>query len=258
MYAEERQREIAALVVRDGRVSVVGLAESYGVTAETVRRDLSALERSGHVRRVHGGAVPIGVVAERNLTERDSANADQKERIAVAAAGLVAPTASTLALDAGSTVSRLVGHLPRQQRLVLFTHSLTVASRALSLGQNGGEPAELHLLPGRVRPSTAAAVGSDTVAAVERLRFDVVFLGTNGLTAAHGLSTPDPEEAATKRALVAAARRVVVLADADKLGEEHLVRFAGVDEVDTVVTDDRVADRDVTALEAAGVEVLVA
>ncbi len=258
MYAEERQREIADVVARDGRVSVVELAAAYDVTSETVRRDLSALERAGLVRRVHGGAVPVGVVAERNLSERDSANADQKERIARAAAGLLPPTATTLALDAGSTVARLVALLPRDQRLVLVTHSLTVATRALALGQNGGEASEVHLLPGRVRPTTAAAVGSDTVAAIERLRFDIAFLGTNGLTAEHGLSTPDAEEAATKRALVAAARRVIVLADADKLAEEHLVRFAHLREVDSVVTDDRVSDRDVADLESAGVEVLVA
>ncbi len=168
-----------------------------------------------------------------------------------------------MALDAGTTVARLVTHLPRDRRLVLFTHALPVATRALALGQsspgtNGSEQVELHLLPGRVRVTTAAAVGSDTVAAIGRLRFDVAFLGTNGLSLARGLTTPDPEEAATKRALVAAAQRTIVLADADKLAEEHLVRFAHLSEVDTVVTDDRVTERDVADLESAGVEVLVA
>ena len=253
MYAEERQQAIAEQVVRQGRVSVTDLAEVYDVTTETVRRDLSALERAGLLRRVHGGAVPLRAVTEAGLSERDESNADVKERIARAAAGLLPPVQATLALDAGSTVGRLAAHLPRDRRLTVFTHALPVASRLVAQAH-----VELHLLPGRVRATTVAAVGTETVAALERLRVDLAFVGTNGLAVGHGLSTPDVEEAGTKSALVACARQVVVLADADKVGQEHVVRFAELGVVDTLVTDDRIADRDVTALQAVGMEVVVA
>src|SRR5439155_10846181 len=108
--------------------------------------------------------------------------------------------------------------------------------------------------PGRVRPTTQAAVGDETVAALGRLRTDVAFVGTNGVSAAHGLSTPDHGEAAVKRAIVTGARQVVVLADAAKLGEEHLVRFADLDEIDVLVTDGRAPADQLAALEAVGVE----
>ena len=255
MYAEERQQAMAQLVAERGRLSVNVLAEEYDVTTETVRRDLSALERMGLVRRVHGGAVPADTLAviESGLGERDQANTAQKERIARAALELLPPAGSTVLLDAGSTTNRFASLLPRDLRLIVVTHAVPVAARLA-----GNPQIELHLLPGRVRTTTQAAVGVDTVAALQHLRADVVFLGTNALTLAHGLSTPDRDEAATKRAMVASARQVVVLADASKIGVESSLRFATLDEVDVLVTDDGVADADRRALMRTGLEVVVA
>src|SRR6476660_27194 len=208
MYAEERQQAMAQLVAARGRLSVTVLADEYDVTTETVRRDLSALERMGLVRRVHGGAVPPDSLAviESGLVERDATNTAEKERIARAALTLLPPAGSTVLIDAGTTTHRFASMLPRDHRLIVVTHAVPVAARLA-----GNPQIELHLLPGRVRTTTQAAVGADTVAALANLRADVVFLGTNGITADHGLTTPDWDEAATKRAMVAAARQVVVL-----------------------------------------------
>ncbi len=115
---------------------------------------------------------------------------------------------------------------------------------------------ELHLLPGRVRATTQAAVGEDTVEALRRLRTDVAFLGTNALSADHGFSTPDHSEAAAKRAMVAAGQRVVVLADSSKVGQENIVRFATLDDVDVLVTDGGIADRDLHVLARSDVDVV--
>ncbi|WP_121252402.1 DeoR/GlpR family DNA-binding transcription regulator [Nocardioides ferulae] len=255
MYAEERQQAMAQLVAARGRLSVAVLAEQYDVTTETVRRDLSALERMGLVRRVHGGAVPANSLAviESGLGERDAANTAEKERIAKAALDLLPPAGATVLIDAGTTTARLAMLLPRDHRLVVFTHAVPVAARLATYPQ-----VELHLLPGRVRRTTHAAVGTDTVAALADLRADVAFLGTNGLTVAHGLSTPDRDEAATKRALVAGARQVVVLADASKIGQESTVRFAGIDDIDVLVTDSGVDAEEQAELAQAGVEVVIA
>ena len=114
---------------------------------------------------------------------------------------------------------------------------------------------DLRLLPGRVRPTTQAAVGADTVAALSELRVDVAFLGTNGLTVGHGLTTPDPDEAAIKRAIVGCGRLVVALVDASKFGVETAVRFAAPADVDVVVTDDGISAADRRALTEAGIEV---
>jgi DeoR family fructose operon transcriptional repressor len=255
MYAEERQQAMAQLVAERGRLSVNVLAEQYDVTTETVRRDLSALERMGLVRRVHGGAVPAHTltVIESGLVERDSSNTLEKERIARAALDLLPPAGSTILLDAGSTTNRLASLLPRDHRLTVVTHAVPIAARLA-----GSPQIELILLPGRVRSTTQAAVGTDTVAALADLRADVVFLGTNGLTLEHGLSTPDRDEAATKRAMVASSRRAVVLADASKIGTESTLRFASLEEIDVLVTDDGISATELRELTRAGLEVVVA
>lgn len=255
MYAEERQQAMARLVADRGRVSVTDLATTYDVTTETVRRDLSALERLGLLRRVHGGAVPAHALSslEQGLGERDQVRVEAKDAIAAACSALLPPPGSAVVLDAGTTTARMVAAWPRDTRLTVFTHSVPLLARLVTFPQ-----VDLHVLPGRVRSTTQAAVGPDTVAALGRLRADVAFVGTNGLTVEHGLSTPDPDEAATKRAIVGAAQQVVVTTDASKVGTDALVRFAALEEVDVLVTD---ADLDPTQrrrLETAGLEVVVA
>jgi len=255
VYAEERRQAMADLITQRGRLSVNELADAYSVTTETVRRDLSELERAGLVRRVHGGAVPAEALTllETALVDRDLARAEEKERIAVAALDLLPHPGGSVLVDAGTTTSRLAAHLPSDPKLTVITNAVPIAARLAS-----SSSAELHLLPGRVRLRTQAAVGEDTVAALSLLRVDVLFLGTNGISLHHGLSTPDHSEAAAKRAMVGSANKVVLLADSSKIGREHTVRFAQLSDVDVLVTDAGISDLDVKALSDFGIEVVVA
>jgi DeoR family fructose operon transcriptional repressor len=255
MYAEERQQAIARLVTERGRMSVNQLAREYAVTTETVRRDLSTLERMGLVRRVHGGVVPPNSLSliESGIRERDQVNIERKERIARAALAQLPAAGGTMLLDAGSTTVRLAMLLPADHQLTIFTHAVPIAARLAGLRH-----IDLRLLPGRVRRTTQAAVGAETVAAISHLRVDVSFLGTNGMTPEHGLTTPDVDEAAVKRALVESGRQVVTLADASKFGIDTAVRFASPAEVDVLVTDDGVSAADRRAFGRAGIEVVVA
>jgi DeoR family fructose operon transcriptional repressor len=255
MYAEERQQAIARLVTERGRMSVNQLSREYAVTTETVRRDLSTLERLGLVRRVHGGVVPPSSLSliESGIRERDQVNIERKERIARVALAQLPGARGTILLDAGSTTVRLATLLPGDHPLTVFTHAVPIAGRLAGLRH-----IDLRLLPGRVRRTTQAAVGADTVAALSNLRVDVSFVGTNGITAEHGLTTPDADEAAVKRALVESGSRVVVLADSSKFGIETAIRFASPAEVDVLVTDDEVSSADRRALGRAGIEIVVA
>ena len=255
MFVEERQQAIAELITRRGRMSVVDLAREYDVTTETIRRDLSTLERLNVLRRVHGGAVPANAftVIEAGLRDRDLAQTQEKDAIAAATLSLLPEADATLIFDAGSTTVRLAESLPRNRRFTVFTNSVPVASR---LAEN--EQVDLHLLPGRVRKTTAAAVGAETVAKLSQIRADVAFIGTNGITVRHGLSTPDSAEAATKRAMIQAAQRIVVLADSTKIGRELTVRFADLNDIDVLVTDAEIAPADKAAFESLGIEVVIA
>ncbi|MFE9174194.1 DeoR/GlpR family DNA-binding transcription regulator [Streptomyces kebangsaanensis] len=251
MYAPERQQEILRLARDGGRVDVVSLAEEFQVTAETIRRDLKALDRAGLLRRVHGGAIPVGRLDfEPDLAERESTAADEKDRIAKAALAEL-PAEGTLILDAGTTVARLAAALPLEAELTVVTHSLPTAAR---LADHPG--VQLHLVGGRVRTRTRAAVDAWALRAYGEIRADVLFVAANGFSAEHGLTTPDLAEAAVKRAAIAAARRVVLLADSTKHGQEHFARFGGLDDVDLLITDSGLSPEDAAAIERGGTEVV--
>jgi DeoR family fructose operon transcriptional repressor len=255
MYAVERQLAIAKSVAQHGRLSVNELATQYGVTNETVRRDLDVLERAALIKRVHGGAVRYESVTSLGLALDDGAreHANEKDRIAKCALDYLPRDNGTVIVDAGSSTGRLVSMLPGGRPLRLLTNSVPIAARVV-----GSQHITLHVLPGRVRPTTQAAIGDDLVAALSALRADVAFLGTNGISLGHGFSTPDSDEAAAKRAMIASAHRVVVLADSTKLGAESTVRFATLADVDIVITDNGADDQDVMSLRDAGVEIVVA
>ena len=222
-----------------GRLSVTELAEKYDVTTETVRRDLSTLERAGLVRRVHGGAVPATslTVLETAVSDRDRA---QRRREGPHRAAALAPPAPTGGSRRCSTPAPpppgWPGCSPVDRRLDVFTHAVPIAARL------AGRPSvELHLLPGRVRPTTQAAVGEDTVAALSaaarrrRLRRH-----QRHLARATACRTPDHERGRGQAGDRGAARTGWSCSPTPrKLGEEHLVRFADLDEVDVLVTDER-------------------
>ncbi|MEU5087267.1 DeoR/GlpR family DNA-binding transcription regulator [Streptomyces sp. NPDC021356] len=251
MYAAERQQEILRLARDGGRVDVVSLAEEFQVTAETIRRDLKTLDRAGLLRRVHGGAIPAGRLDfEPDLTEREATAADEKDRIAKAALAEL-PAEGTLILDAGTTVARLAAALPLEADLTVVTHSLPIAAR---LADHPG--LQLHLVGGRVRHRTRAAVDAWALRAYGEIRADVLFVAANGFSAEHGLTTPDLAEAAVKRAAIAAARRVVLLADSAKHGQEHFARFGGLSDVDLLITDSGLSPEDAAAIERGGTEVV--
>jgi DeoR family fructose operon transcriptional repressor len=253
MYAAERRQAMAELVTRRGRVSVADLAVEFGVTTETVRRDLDTLEERDLVRRVHGGALPADsfTMLEVGLTDRGLSHPEEKRRIAEAALAYVPDADAAVIFDAGTTTIQLASMLPKTHRITALTHAIPVAARLADQPN-----VELHLLPGRVRDTTQAAVGIETVTALGRVRAEVAFIGTNGISVEHGLSTPDHVEAATKAAMVASAHRVVVLADSSKIGVERTVRFADLADIDVLITDTGADPVQVAALREAGVTVV--
>ncbi|MEC3951968.1 DeoR/GlpR family DNA-binding transcription regulator [Nocardia sp. CDC153] len=255
MYAEERQQAIASLIGQRGRVSVIDLAEQFEVTTETVRRDLAALDRMGLVRRVHGGAVPAAALTaiELGTGEREHTRATEKDRIAKAALAFLPPSGGSALFDAGTTTARIAAALPGDRELVAVTNSLPIAVRL-----SGTAGVRTHILGGRVRGVTQAAVGADTLRMIGELRVDVAFIGTNALTVGHGLSTPDPDEAAVKRAMVASAHRVVVVADSTKVGREDLMRFAAITDIDVLISDDQLLPAVRNELSEYGIEVVTA
>ena len=253
MYAEERQQHILERARAAGRVEVNALADALDVTPETVRRDLTILERHGVLRRVHGGAIPVERLGfEPGIEARSERFVAEKERIAKSALAHL-PDEGTVLLDAGTTTLRLAEQLPRDRELTIVTNSLGIAVLVTQYPN-----LSLYLLGGRVRGRTLAAVGSWVTSALSGVFVDVAFLGTNGLSVEHGLTTPDQSEAAAKRAMINAARRSVVLTDHTKIGVDHFSRFADLSDIAAIITDSGLDPETVAEIEAQGPEVVLA
>lgn len=234
-----------------GRVDVLSLADAFRVTAETVRRDLKVLDRAGLLRRVHGGAIPTGRLDfEPEVAQRDTVAADEKDRIARAALAEL-PAEGSVILDAGTISTCLAAALPVDSSLTVVTHALPVAVR---LADHPG--ISLHLVGGHVRQRTRAAVDEWALRSYGEINADVAVLAAHGFSPEAGLTTPDLAEAAVKRAVVAAARRIVLVAGSGAFGKRHFSRFGDLAQVDVLVTDFGLGADEVRAVESQGVEVV--
>jgi len=251
LYAEERQRAILEQARRNGRVDVATLAAAFEITSETVRRDLTVLERGGVVRRVHGGAIPVERLGiEPGLDARDVVRAAEKDRIAAAALERI-PARSAIPLNSGTTVARLANLVPADREPTVATPSLPTAC---ALAHRPG--VTLMLIGGRLRGHTMASVDSWAFNALKDTYVDIAFFGTDGFSVERGLATPDAAEAMVKRAAIASARRTVVPADHTKIGNDHFARFGDLGDVGTLITDTGVDPQAADEITRAGVKVI--
>lgn len=247
LFQVERHQQIVELAMVNGRVDVRGLADRFGVTTETIRRDLAYLQDQKLVRRVHGGAVPWeGLRYEPLLKVRGSLNAEEKHRISKRALEEL-PSEGSILLDSGSTSAHLAQLLPDDRPLTVVTNSIP-AAQALE----NNEAMEVVLIGGTLRKNTMALVDATGVEALRRITVDVTFLCTDGASPTRGFTTPYTEEVAIKRAMISSARRVVALFDHSKVGNDRLHWFASIEDVDTIITDDAVSDQDATAFAELG------
>lgn len=249
--ASTRQSAILGTLRTRGQVRAVKMAEELGVTHETIRKDLLTLEAHGLLRRVHGGAVPVESLSFEPAIGARTSMADEKQRIAAAAAEFLPPTGAIL-LDSGTTTEAFAAQLPPASSLVAITNALPIALALMTHPQ-----LTVHLLGGRIRSATMATVDSWALRDLGEVQADVAFVGANAFSLEHGLSTPDSAEAALKHAMVHAARLTVLLADHTKFGRDAVFKYADLDAIDVLVTDEGLAVADARELEAAaGIEVV--
>jgi DeoR family fructose operon transcriptional repressor len=249
----DRQEAIHRLALQRGSVEVTDLAGRFEVTTETIRRDLSELQREGRVRRVHGGAVPIERAShEPLLATRDMQHSEEKLRIAELATAEV-PHKGSVLIDSGSTLQRLAEVFPTESEAHVITNSLV---GALTLAQRG--VATLTVLGGGVQTNTMAMVDGFTVEMIRELLVDVVFISCDGLSLRRGLTTPYRHESLVKRAMIESANRVIALVDHSKLGNSQLFPYADFDEIDVLITDGDADQDTVEGLRRLDVDVRIA
>lgn len=251
-------------LLRAGVESVDTLAGRLGVSASTVRRDLTRLQEEGRIARTYGGALLRDGFHERSFGESAQLHQQEKAAIAEAAEPLV-PQEGTVFLDAGTTCLALARRLAdraasadragRADRtgLTLVTRGLETA---LLLARSPG--IEVVVVGGSVQQLSHGLVGPLASVAFERLAFDAAFLGADAVDPIRGLGEPTVEETYVKEQAAARAADVVLLADSSKLGPAGVAAWVPLQPSWTLVTDSAVHPATVAAFEAAGLHVLAA
>lgn len=249
---QARRREVARLLTQGEQVSTAALAERFGVSAMTIRRDLGELQRAGVAVRTHGGAVAAQrITFEFAFDERRRRHLAEKERIGCAAARLV-EAGQAILLDTGTTtlqVARAIGRLAT--RCSVVTSSLVIASELWAC-----EGVELMLLGGLVRRDSPDLVGPATELMLGQLQADMAFIGADALNVERGTFAREMDAARVAAGMAQHARRTVVVADSSKLTAAAPFLSVSAGQIDALVTDDAAAEDELEPLRSRGVELI--
>jgi DeoR/GlpR family transcriptional regulator of sugar metabolism len=228
---EARLDRILDLVTERGEVTVVELNEELLVSESTIRRDLDQLSQTGRLRRSHGGAVRVVNDHEPPLVMRELERLPEKERIGRAAAKLVR-AGDRVFLGSGTTVEAMAGLLADVGRLTVVTNSLPVINR---LADNLA--IDLIVIGGEFRHTERSMISQVAERMIAEFRVDTVYMGVPAIDLAHGLTADSVAEVSTDRAIMAIARRRVILADHSKFNRIGTVSLAPLGAVDMIITD---------------------
>ena len=230
MLAAQRRDFLLNRLQSDGRLVAKDVAAEFGVTEDSVRRDLRELAAAGLCQRVYGGALPVSP-AVADYAARGSVSPAAKQRVAAAAAALIRP-GSTVLLDGGTTALAVTAALPSDLRATVVTHSPTVAAALVE-----HPTVEVYVLGGRLFKHSAVTCGAAAAEAAAGVHADLFLLGVTGVHHEAGLTTGDPDEAAMKRTLAGRAAETYVLASHEKIGAASPYTVLPLRAVSGIITD---------------------
>jgi DeoR family transcriptional regulator of aga operon len=255
----EKRSNRNALILRElrqaGTVSVEALRDKLEVSLATVRRDLQELEDRGLLRRTHGGAIPIEPLFyeafrhDRSFQEQVGSFAEEKRRIALAAAELIAP-GDTIALTAGTTTTEVVRSLPALGGLTVVTNTVNVAMEL-----SNRRDIHVFVTGGHLRGDWFSLVGAAAVAAMSGVFVDVLFLGVNGIDAENGLTCLNSNEVEINRCMVKQAKRKIAVTDHSKLGVVANWVICPTHAIDMLITDRGATEEIIAPFVGKGIEV---
>ncbi|WP_347553237.1 DeoR/GlpR family DNA-binding transcription regulator (plasmid) [Pseudalkalibacillus hwajinpoensis] len=235
MFMEERKSQILEYLRHMSRASVHDLSRQFKVSDSTIRRDLKELEETDNIKRTHGGAILLQPVSfEESIGERKKDYIEEKKAIAKKAVEFINPGDAIL-LDSGTSTYELVKKLKTFSNLSIVTNSIIIMQELADTGL------EVMLLGGNLRRETSALVGPFAEQALNMIRIDKAFIGTNGLDLNNGIiTTPNLTEARIKRMMITNARHTLLLTDHSKIGKVNFAKVADLTEIDFCITDNNV------------------
>lgn len=252
MRRNQRLNQILSAVVAHGTLEVPELASQFGVSHATIRRDLDVLEQQRLVSRTRGGATTHAAFNDLPLSYKTAQDLAEKRRIGHEARRHLAG-ARVVGMTGGTTVTEFARLLSEHEGVTVVTNALNVA---LHLVEN--PRLRVFAAGGEIRSSSQETVGHSTEAFLADYNLDVAFIGVDGVDAGAGCTNYDPAGARANGVLQQRARRVIVLADATKIGRVALAQVCGMADVDLLITDDRAPEDQVNRIRASGCEVTLA
>ena len=232
MTQQSRHEKILELVNRQGFVTIEHLVQAFGVTPQTLRRDLNLLHDQNLLRRHHGGAGSVGSsTANTAYQQRQELQAEEKQRIAAAVADSI-PDQASLFINIGTTNEAIAHALLARRGLKVITNNLHVANTLAPR-----EDFEIIVAGGQVRPSDGGIIGEATLDLVRQFKVDFAVIGISGIDEDGTLLDFDYHEVRVSQAMCANARRVYLAADHSKFGRKAMIRLGSIAEVHALFTD---------------------
>jgi DeoR family fructose operon transcriptional repressor len=250
MFAEERKLKIIDILNQNKKVTVTELVHLFNVSSATIRSDLRELNNKGQIIRTHGGAIiESGAGFEPHTEQKRDLNLAAKQQIARLAIDLI-NDGDTVILDTGTTTLEFAKLLNQRHRVKAVTNDFEIARVLEEMNSIG-----VLMLGGEVRKKFHCTVGAAGIDMLAQLSVDKAFMGTNSLSISKGASTPNIQQAETKKAMITSAKKVILLCSSRKLGRDSFAHFASLDQIDTLVVE-QIDDNEKFEFEERGVEVL--
>jgi DeoR family transcriptional regulator of aga operon len=251
----DRRQKMMVMLQERGSVQVLGLSDLFRVSAQTIRKDLQYLERRGVATRCYGGAIyaqVLGSAAEPAVEAKRSLHAGEKEAIGRRAAAMVVPGDSII-LDSGTTTAYVARHLPDSEDITVVTNDAGVLTELMAKKR-----IQIVMLGGALRRKNMAFYGAQTVAAMEGLLVNKLFLGVDGIDMEGGVTTHFENEAMLNRLMVKKATEVIAVTDSSKFGRKCLHRIIGVEDLDVLITDQGAPDEVIDGARCHDIEIVFA
>ena len=247
---EDRRNAIIKLLSERGKVKVADLSKLFGISEVTIRNDLSELEETGLLERVHGGAVNTNrAYYSMSLHERMRTNEEAKKKIAAACAAVVSD-GDTIMLNSGTTTFYAARELRKKRNLTIVTNSALIAQE-MSLGHN----ACIILLGGNYNPQYQFAFGDDTIAQLRKYKADKLILSVDGIIAEEGVSTYHHMECEVSRQMISRSSRTIVVTDYTKIGRISFSNIESIDRIDMLITNSGADPEEINAIKEKGIEI---
>lgn len=250
-----RRQEIIGMLNAEGSTQVLSLSEQFGVSTQTIRKDLAFLEQRGVLVRCYGGAVAAGVMNvadERPVDAKRGLHTSEKERIGRLAASMIQP-GDAIILDSGTTTAEIARFLPEKSDIIVLTNDAFILNQLMRR-----EDIDIVLLGGRLRRKNMAFYGGQTESALDSFQVDRLFLGVDGIDLQRGITTHFEGEAVLNRKMARVARQIVAVTDSSKFGRTCLHRIMGIEEVDVLLTDAGAPEESLEQARKLGCEVRIA